>query len=410
MNTFINIPQRGDVWLREVQTRKDCFIKLDTYDAATLSAERYEVLGAVAHVDEDGILVVYKDNQNQVFFDRCWWYLDGYTLDGTDRNGVISARFSTDNWTANVDKTIAYNATTMEQLVAQLNAAFAADSDFTKDDWEASIVDGKIRLTADASWQAFAYTTAKSGFTFPGGSAPEFVASNNMLRKNGTTSGGWAISNMDKAIQYLTADNVGFKPTSPVTNFKHSQPVCLPVYLGTSTAVAGDMCAYLRGIFGEGEEGWKNYLRCCEPVFDTQMGIFQVEDGKANTQKLAKMTYTSSTKSGVFSPAMNYAVGINTRTINAGELYAPSTKQLGRIMHGIKHGTTSSRQADVLNDCLFRIGGTAIRNNASFWSSCRATSSNAWSSYGNYGIFYTNSLSNSYGVVPVLHLRGFSHS
>lgn len=379
MNTFTKIPKRGDVWLRDIETKTNQFIKLETFVSEAVDAEVYEILGSVAHADKNGILVVYKENEgSQKFFNRCWWYLDGYTLDGTDRSGVISARFSTDNWAANVDKTITYNATTIEEFVAQLNTAFASDSDFDLDDWEASIIDGKIRLTADASWQPFAYTTAKNGFSFAGGSAPEFKVSSQMLRKNGHYSGDWTISNMEKAIQYLRADNLGWKPTSPVKTFKSQQPVCLPVYLGTSTAVAGDMCEYLRNIFGEGEEGWKNYLRCCEPVWNTQMGIFHVEDGKANTDMLASMSYTSRTKSGSFSPAIDYVKSVSARTIEAGELYMPSTKQLGRIMYGIKHGVVSSRDADILNESLNKIGGKAIRNNAIWWSCCRYVSYCAW--------------------------------
>lgn len=405
-NEFTKFPKRGDIWLREIATKRDLFIKLETLDFPAISTEKYEVLGVVYHADKNGIDVLYKENQNKVFFNRCWWYLDGYTLDGTDRSGVISARFSTDYWVANVDKTITYNATTMDALVEQLNAAFAADSDFTKDDWEASIIDGKIRLTANTSWKPFAHTSAKNGFTFPGGSAPEFNISGQILRKNGQYSGSTAISNMDRVIQYFRADNVGWRPTSPVKTFKSEQPLCLPVYLGTSTAVAGDMCEYVRGIFGEGEEGWLNYLRCCEPVWDTQMGIFKVEDGKATTDLLGGMRYNSAkTTDGTFSPAFDYVRGISTRTINAGELYMPSTKQLGRIMYGIKYGTSAARNSDVLNDALSRINGVGIKNNALWWSCCRYLSHCAWSSHGGNGMFLGGDFSNSYGVVPVLHLK-----
>lgn len=403
-NEFVKFPKRGDIWLREIVTKRDLFIKLETLDFPAISTDKYEVLGVVYHSDKNGIDVLYKKNTAKTFFNRCWWYLDGYTLDGTDRSGVISARFSTDNWAANADKTITYNADTIEQLVEQLNNAFAADSDFTKDDWEASIIDGRIRITADASWQPFAYTTAKNGFSFSG-SAPELKASSQMLRKNGHYSGDWTISNMDKTIQYLRADNVGWKPTSPVKTFKSQQPLCLPVYLGTSTAVAGDMCAYVRSIFGEGEEGWLNYLHCCEPVWNTQTGIFQVEDGKETTDLIGCMSYTSRTKSGTFSPAMSYALGISTRTVNAGELYMPSTKQIGRIMYGIKYGTSAARSADVLNDALNRINGVGVKNNAHWWSCFRYNSSYAWLSYGFYGIFHNYNFSNSCGVVPVLHLK-----
>jgi len=406
VNTFVRMPQRGDVWLREIATRKDCFISLQTIDVDKVDATAYEVLGSVAHVDDKGILVVYKQNASKAWCNRCWWCLDGYTLDGTDRSGVISARFSTNSWGANIDKTVSYNCTTIDGLVAALNTAFAADSDFITDDWEASVIDGRVRLTAvGTDYRQYANTTAKAGFSFPGGSMPEMKASSNMLRKNGHVSGDWAISNMEKAISYLRQDNVGWKPSAPVNTFKSQQPLCLPVYLGTSTAVAGDMCEYVRSVFGEGEDGWKNYLKCCEPVFDTRMGIFAIEDGKQLTDLLGSMRYSSpKVEDGVMSPMCDYVRNIATATISAGELYVPSAKQLGQIMYGIKYGTTPSRTADALNESLNRIKGSAIANTANWWSVCRFNSDGAWCSHG-YGIFSNSSVYGGFGVLPVLHLE-----
>lgn len=405
-NIFTYVPKRGDIWLRKISTKEDCFIKLETLDMASVDTSLYEVLGVVAHVDKNGILVVYKENEAKAFFTRCWWYLSGYTLDGTEHTGTLSARFSTNNWAANIDKTITYQADNIEDFVAALNAVFVTDADFSADDWEASVIDGKIRLTANASSQSFAYTTAKDGFVLSD-SAPEVKSNIVMLRKNGAYLSSGTISNFEKVKQSLTSDTNYNIPTSPITSLlSQNTPVTLPVYLGTSKYTTGDMCYYMRSVYGDGEEGWLKYLKSFEPVINTQLGIFAEETGKEITSLISKMRYNSpKIQDGTFSPMCDYATSIATSTISAGELHAPSVKQLYLIMKDIKYGTSSDVNADVLNKALYLIGGKAIMNNTNWWSGCRFNSNNGWFFYGKYGLLDLNILFNSFGVVPVLHLQ-----
>lgn len=405
-NIFTNFPKRGDIWLRKIETREDCFIKLDTLDFAAIDTSAYEVLGVVADRDADNILVVYKYNSSKVFFTRSWRYLSGYTLDGIEHTGTISARFSSNSWAANIDKVITYRAEDIDTLVSVLNDAFAADTDFSADDWEASVIDGKIRLTASAAWQSFSYTTAKNGFSLTS-SAPELLFSYYMLRKNGNYNGWGTVSNYDKALQYLRVDNKSHSPTTPVTSLlKVAAPVCLPAYIGESAYSDGDMCEHLRSIFGDGEEGWQKYLQSYLPVLNTQNGVFSVEDGKKITQMIARMRYNSpNTQNGTFSPMVDYVANIETTTISAGELYVPSAKQLYKIIGSVKYGTSSNADSDVLNKALYAIGGNAIKNTSNWWSCCRCISNGAWCSYGIHGLFGNNTFSYTYGVVPSLHLN-----
>ena len=405
-NIFTYVPKRGDIWLRKISTKEDCFIKLETLDMASVDTSLYEVLGVVAHVDKKGILVVYKENDSKAFFNRCWWYLSGYTLDGTERTGIIQAYFSTNNWAANIDKTITYQANNIEDFVAALNTAFTTDTDFLADDWEASVIDGKVRLTANALGQSFLFIMAKDGFVLSG-SAPEVKYIKVMLRKNGAYNSWGAVSNFEKAKQYLASD-VNFNiPASPITSLlSQSRPVTLPVYLGTSSHTTGDMCEYLRSIFGEGEEGWLKYLKSYEPVMNTQQSIFAEETGKEITSILSSMRYNSpKVKNGIFSPMCDYATSIATATISAGELYVPSAKELYLILRDVKYGTSSDVNSDVLNKALNLIGGKAVKNSASWWSCCRYLSNTGWLSYITYGLFYNTSFSIENGVVPALHLN-----
>lgn len=405
-NIFTYVPKRGDIWLRKISTKEDCFIKLETLDMASVDTSLYEVLGVVAHVDKNGILVVYKENAIKAFFNRCWWYLTGYTLDGTERTGTISARFSTNKWNANIEKVINYQAENIEDFVATLNTVFTTDTDFSTDDWEASVIGGKVRLTANALYQSFVYTSAKDGFVLSD-SVPEVKYSSRMLRKISSYKDWGAISNFETSKQYLTSD-INFNiPKSPITSLlSQNIAVTLPVYLGTSSYTTGDMCEYLRSVFGEGEEGWLKYLKSFEPVINTQNGIFAEEIGKEITSLISSMRYNSpKTQNGTFSPICDYVSSITTATISVGELYAPSVKELYVILRDIKYGTSTDVNSDVLNKALYLISGKTIKNNATWWSCCSNCSYAAWLSYGYYGLFNINSFSTLGGVIPVLYLK-----
>ena len=405
-NIFTYVPKRGDIWLRKISTKEDCFIKLETLDMASVDTSLYEVLGVVAHVDKNGILVVYKENESKQFFNRCWWYLSGYTIDGTERTGTISARFSSNNWNANIEKVITYQADNIEDFVAALNSVFTTDTDFFTDDWEASVIDGKVRLTANAVWQLFSYVTVKDGFVLSE-SVPELKYLERILRKNGVYNDRDAISNFEKAKQYLTSD-VNFNiPASPITSLlSQTFPVTLPVYLGTSSHTTGDMCEYLRSVFGEGEDGWLKYLKSYEPVMNTQNGIFAEETGKEITSLISSMRYNSpNVQNGTFSRMCDYVTSIATTTISAGELYVPSPKELYLILRDVKYGTSSDVNSDVLNKALNLIGGKAVKNSANWWSCCRYALAYGWLSFGRYGLFHRDTLLFATGVIPVLNLK-----
>ena len=166
------------------------------------------------------------------------------------------------------------------------------------------------------------------------------------------------------------------------------------------------MCEYLRSIFGEGEEGWLKYLKSLESVINTQHGIFAEETGKEITSMLSSMRYNSpKVQNGTFSPMCDYATSIATATISAGELYAPSAKELYLILRDVKYGTSSDVNADALNKALNLIGGKTIVNTTD-WLSCNFFRSYlGWFYYSKYGLFDNPYLTIAYGAIPVFHLK-----
>jgi len=406
-NTFIALPSRGDIVVGELATGKVKFITLATFDLSLLDTTIYETIGVVVRRERYKVLVCYKTiGSNLKYCDRSWWYLSGYTLDGAEHTGIIKSKFASDNYTELVSKTITYTASTMADLVTALNSAFAADDDLNGADWEASIVNGKVRLTCNAgSYKIFGNTTASDGFTLTD-SLPEIIASSRMIHINGS-AGGSALGNMDKMVAYLTTDldNATYNPTSEVLNTRRDLGVCLPAYLGTSQQagrVGQDYCHILREKYGEGETGWLKSLEATKPVLKCGNGILAQASGKEVSEILSS-TYTSSvqTTPKAFSAVAAYCHDITTDFISEGTFYLPSIRELAYIMDGIKNGTTASREADDLNKGLYLLNGGEIKNTVNYWSCSCYSTYHAWYFYGVNGYIHHSVFTNTNGVVPV---------
>ncbi len=68
------------------------------------------------------ITLVNKTNEARKWSAIYSWALTGYTLDGTDRTGVLSIRSADDSYAANHDYTVSYNASTLAEQEAGVAA------------------------------------------------------------------------------------------------------------------------------------------------------------------------------------------------------------------------------------------------------------------------------------------------
>lgn len=399
-NIRTNNPQIGDAVIGNLQTGKVEFIKGDTFSLAALNTAAYETIGAVYGRRGRQVKIVYKENTSKPYGNLGFHRLTGYTLDGTARTGVLSIREASDNWGAQHNYTIGYNASTLEEFVAQLNAAFLADSGALKvQGWKAHIEGGDVVLTYSfTSWQQASYNTATTGFTMTG-MYPETTFVANIRRRNGATGGEGVISNFERAVAYFRGDNSSttYNPNTDVTNIKRTHPICLPGYLGTSQ-YQSDHCKLLRDTFGEGEEGWLNFMRSCLPVKPCENGNMGSRDGLERTIALYKYTDGDGAHC---CPAAEYCYTKGTRAIPQGNWYLPTVEDLSDLLDNIKYGTNSSRTADPINATLYKMGGTAISNGSNAWTCCRCGAGGAWCAYGGYGYFGNNSVCNSFLAVPV---------
>lgn len=404
-NVFTQLPKRGDIVVKDLATKTPQYIIQDTFVKAELNTSVYEIVGVVYWTNGKKVGVVYKENASNHYCNRGWWYLTGMSLDGAQHTGIISIRVAGDSYAANVDKTITYAASDIEGMVAALNAAFLADADFVAQDWYADIVDEKVRIHCDVKgWQQFSYNTGKSGFSI-GTCMPEITYKADMRLKHGGKGGGGAISSWHRALAYFRGDNssTSYNPNADVTNIKLSYPICLPGYLGTSQ-YQSDHCAFLRSVYGEGEEGWLRFMKSCQPVVPTDYGNMGMHNGKERTAVLASFEFTSA-KVATPTPmckAAAYCYNKQSQTVEKGEFWLPTTEEIARILDGVEYGTNSNRNADALNKGLNLIGGSAISNGSTLWSCLRYNTSNAWNAYGNYGFFDNhNSMYYSNGCAPV---------
>ena len=406
-NVFVKIPERGDACVGRLSDKKLFYIKADTLVTSELDKSVWEVQGVVSHREGKKVTIVGLNNSGNIAFcDRVWYYLSGYTLDGAEHTIVLAIPTKA-NWDKNVEKTITYTANTVEEFISALNAAFEADADFTDQDWYADLTaDGRVRVHyVFATWQNYNFT-AKSGITKTN-SLPELKQCTRLRRKSGQATLIGGICSWHRALSYYRNDN-GDKSeqggrTEEQTSLKQQWPVNLPTWLGTSTKNPGDFCKPLRGVYGEGEEGWLRFMRSCMLVANTDYGIMMY-DGREMGKLLSSFTYTSRkvAEPKYMCPANRWCASFSTSCLPAGSWHLPAPKELVELMRDITQGTGTP---DVLNRTMSAAGGKAISNGSSQWACVRYHPNSAWSCNGTHGCLNTTTVCNTWLVASPLSLH-----
>ena len=377
-----------------------------------------KVIGVVVigmdHQDFRGeVAVMSKTFTTAKMLERWFVRLSGYTLDGTDRTGTLSVREASDNWAAAHDYTVGYNADNAEALASQLNAYFKANDPFTAQDWVAEADgDGNIMLHYAYAHYLQASNTAKDGFALANATAPEWASTTKMLRRNGIRAGEGTITNWPRVLAFFRGDNANttYNPASDVTTAKISYPICLPGYLGTSE-YQSDHCSYLRGVYGDGEEGWLKFMESFLPVRPSEHGIFDASRygaAKHNTYYLAGIKYAGQDGAEKYaSPAARLAanLGYNHELLKQGEWVLPDIDLLFSLVGQLKYPTTNDRDADPVNSALKAIGAPALGNSSSVWSCSRCSPGSGWFAGGNGGYARGYMLNNRYVAAPLVLLN-----
>ena len=407
---FVSIPRRGDAVLGRKSDGKVLFVNHEALNIAvdTIDTNEYEKIGVVIRRTGKDVLIAYYQNTSKVWSARYSYKLTGFTLDGTARYGVLSIREASNNWASNVEYTVNYNATTVDQLVSQLNTFFrnTANPVFQTQDWVAvKEANGDVTLHfAFTAWQQV-YNTGTSGFTLSVNLLPDISSLANIRRKHGGNDGEGVLSSFWRALAYFRQDNnsTTYNPSSDVTSIKMTYPVCLPAYLGTSQ-YQNDHCALLRQTYGEGEAGWLRFMQSMMPVNPTDFGNMGQTNGLELTRIMAGKTYTSPANPNAtpLCPAANYCYNISTIAIPQGRWYLPTVRDLSDMLLDVKYPTpNASPTDDILNRTLSWLGGSTISNGSYFWACIRCNSYLAWGAVGSSGFFHYGYMYGTYGCVPV---------
>lgn len=407
-NVFVKIPERGDACVGRLSDKKLFYIKADTLVTSELDKSKWEVQGVVSHREGKKVTIVGLNNSGNIAFcDRVWYYLSGYTLDGAEHTIVLAIPTKA-NWDRSVEKTITYTASTVEEFISALNAAFEADTDFTDQDWYADLTaDGRVRVHyAFVVWQNYNFT-AKSGITKTN-SMPELKQCARLRRKSGQATQVGGICSWHRSLDYYRNDN-GALPeqggrTAEQTSIKQAWPINLPTWLGTSTKNPGDFCKPLRGVYGEGEEGWLRFMRSCVSITDTDYGIMMY-DGRDMSKLLSSFTYTSRkvAEPKYMCPASGWCTSFSTSCLQVGLWHLPAPKELVELVRDITQGTGTP---DVLNRTIVAAGGKAISNGSTQWSCARYSPDGAWNCNGAHGCLRATLLCSTWlGASPLsLHI------
>lgn len=330
-----------------------------------------EVVGVVVigvdHQDFRGeVAVMSKTFATAKMLERWFVRLSGYTLDGTDRTGTLSVWEASDNWAAAHDYAVGYNADSAEALASQLNAYFKANEPFVAQDWVAEADgDGNVTLNYALTNYCQFSNAAKDGFAL----APTISLQdkNKILKRNGQRSIDNTIANWPSALEYFRGDKADktYNPAADVTTTKISAPICLPGYLGTSE-YQSDHCSYLRGVYGEGEEGWLKFMEGFLPAY-----MSGNDDAKRKTYYLAGIKYAGQDGAEKYaSPAASLAanLGYDHELLKQGEWVLPDIDLLFSLVGQLKYPTTNDRDADPVNSALKAIGAPELKNNSNLWS------------------------------------------
>ena len=383
------------------------FVATSTFNKSTFPVN-YEIFGVVViGVDHDAfrgdLTVMNKEFASKVMLERAYLSLTGFTLDGAEHTGTISIREASDSWAANHDYVITYSADNIETFIAQLNDVFRVKDAFKAQDWVATAdTEGNVVLNFKyLSVQQIISNTAKEGFSGSAATAPDWIFDSNILRFNGVRNGEGVIVNMDRALNYFRNDNSSttYNPATDVTSIKVSSPICLPGYLGTSQ-YQSDHCAYLRQVYGEGEEGWIKFMQSFLPILPSEYGAMNRNkySEMRNTHNLASLKYTG--QDGVekcASPAAEYATNISYdhNLLRKGKWFMGDIQRIFSLVGPLKYPTTNDRNADKTNAALYAIGASPLGNNVDVSSCSRYATQSRWVAYGtggfaaNYGLYLT---------------------
>lgn len=373
-NVETDYPDFGDAVFHDAEKRVH-FIVADTLHKEGIPSD-WVFVGACGPRLNGKIAIVHKENANKKFAEVFRWTVTGMVLDGTDHTSAVTLL-------GEAIGDFVYNATDIRGFATQLNTYLAGNHPIGYE-YSAYVEDDKVILQMDTYTKEPGATTM-SGLTITVEVCTELPVADKPMRRCGTRGNG--VINEDRFINWGAAESTStaYNPTSVLSSIP-LHPVVLPAYLGTSIHRDGDMCAYLRGVYGEGQEGWENYVRDMQIVYPyaNYGSSDRYGTGKDNTYKLARKTYLD--KDGVRKPLHPIADYIADKGFDGvdglakGDWYGATMGEYRMLMEQVTlggNGITVSN-CDKLNKTLSAMGANTFSSAVKTWLFSRSYSIASW--------------------------------
>lgn len=396
VNVEVQSPEDGDLVFYD-SSKKVHFIALETHQSTPAD---WTWIGVVAHREGNRVYILHKTTANKKWAEVFQWAVTGGAMtDGASHTATImisADEFAGFTWqTSNVD-----------DFAAALNTFLKANHP-TDQTYSCYVdTDGTVIVQQDN------YTTYKAvtitGLTCTAHVGTEIGANGNAYKINKVGSEG-GIVNWGRAMAYFRNDNgyATYNPSSEAS-LTPTYPICLPGYLGESQ-YQSDHCSNLRAKYGQGEEGWLKFMEDMRIKYPAAKGILepQFRDGKANTYKLAGVTYlhTDGTRHQKY-PAAEYCAACGysgVKGLEPGDWFLPSADDMLKIWPKLTYTAPNSAAAaaDRINRALQKMGGSQLNNGAVAWTSSRYGTNGAWFFSGYLGSLFGNNFYSSNLAAPL---------
>ena len=390
-NLVITSPRRGDiVYLDSDKTIR--FLACDTYDKASFPGSN-TLVGVVVNRQGNRLLIADKNQTSKKWSDVFRWETRGWNLDGGVHTATIKFY---ESQPAPTNPTFQYSATSLQEVVTQLNIWFEQYFSQTNIRYFAYVENDALKIICETFDQWYRYVLSISGITVSYDVAQEVDANSNTYAING-------IGSLYKGINWQRFYDIIGNSTSSTFNPKETLD-SLSNYPTSRAYYLGEKGVNLRALYGEGEGGYVKYLKDYMIKFPGQRGVFgdQFRDSRKATYTLAgiQIQKHDGSKQGMY-PVFDYVAGISydNPEFAAGKWFLPSMFEMMKIFADVeKEGGV---YVDAPNRSLKAIGGTQITFEGSSWSSSRSYDNSSW-----YVDSHGYSVSDSF--YSSLWARGFS--
>lgn len=405
MIQFTLLPNRSDIVVWDVVEQCEKYIDHNGFVKAELDEARYKVKGVVYHRRGKEVrwVKVLPNYQAKQMVKDCTFKVNNISTEVGEKVLSYKTCVKADNYATPIVMDIPYSGTTLEAIAEEINAFFVSQNMHLEENnsYKAIVKDGALYIVCLwKTWNQYAYTQFVKNDSNPNVSAiwscADGIKWHNTPSKNGWYSYIWC-ANKAKTIAYRKTQAIQLK--APITSINR-EGLGLLDYLSEN-------CEAIRAIFGEGEEGWLNYMETCKAETTSMRGGFAEECGLELTKQWCSYKSLLNEEQSI-SPAAEYVQSLEDYGNPQGSFYLPSAKELCWLVDGIEYpinekgeNTSKNRAADELNEVLEKLGKAAIGNNSALWSCSRSSVSYGWLFNGGYGNVGGGHFCYAFSALPV---------